>query len=352
MKTGKTLTQLAMEVERIENSKKDYRAPTTKLSFEGSQVALALPDGKEVFTPNANFHAQVAARLKIPKIYYDRMLSETPELLAENVNHWFAANPEKRMVRTLDGTARAFLSDKYRTLDHYDLLHATIPVLQEMPNVRVMSSEVTEKHMYLKVIFPDMETEVKGSKQVGDLVQAGLVISNSEIGHGSLKVEPLIYRLICTNGMTRNSSMKKYHVGKGNGTNFEDIQEMLTDNTKRLTDQAFWLQVQDIIRHSVNRDIFQNEVDRLSEATQVYIGNDDIVQVVKNTCASFQIGLDDERRMLTSLIQSNDFSKFGLANAVTNIANEHDSYEIATDLERIGGKIIDLLPGQWKDLTA
>lgn len=31
----------------------------------------------------------------------------------------------------------------------------------------------------------------------GDIVQAGFVVSNSEIGLGALKVEPLVYRLIC-----------------------------------------------------------------------------------------------------------------------------------------------------------
>jgi uncharacterized protein (TIGR00255 family) len=49
------------------------------------------------------------------------MLQEDPELLAANVNNWFHDQPQRRMVRTLDGKARAFLSDSYRTIDNLDV---------------------------------------------------------------------------------------------------------------------------------------------------------------------------------------------------------------------------------------
>ena len=41
------------------------------------------------------------------------------------------------MVRTLDGNARAFLSDRYRRLDNYDLLAHVLPMLRELPDARV-----------------------------------------------------------------------------------------------------------------------------------------------------------------------------------------------------------------------
>ena len=44
-----------------------------------------------------------------------------PELLAENVNSWFQREPTQRMVRTLDGTVRAFLSNRYRRIDNLDI---------------------------------------------------------------------------------------------------------------------------------------------------------------------------------------------------------------------------------------
>ena len=44
---------------------------------------------------------------------------------------------------------------------------------------------------HLKVVNKKMKTEVA----VGDVVQAGFVISNSEVGLGHLTVEPRIFRL-------------------------------------------------------------------------------------------------------------------------------------------------------------
>ena len=52
-------------------------------------------------------HQQIAARLNIPFRYYKKMQSESPDLLDQNVNRWLNQNPERRMIRVLDGKVRA-----------------------------------------------------------------------------------------------------------------------------------------------------------------------------------------------------------------------------------------------------
>lgn len=343
MKAGRTLQELAMEIERQNNAKADYVVQTRALTFEGNK--LVIPEVGEL-TIRENAHGQIANRLKIPKAYYDRMRQEAPELLSQNVNHWFQRADERRMVRTLDGDARAFLSDRYRVLDNFEMMSAVLPVLQEN-RVDIVSTQVTEQHMYIKVLFPDVQTEVKGSPQKNDVVQAGIVISNSEVGSGSLRVEPLIYRLVCTNGMIANTSMKKYHVGRGQGTSFEDVQELLRDETRMLTDKAFWMQVQDVVRSSINRDIFLAQVERLSEATEKKLEGDPVkaVELVRK-----QFGFTQEQGsdIMRHLIEGGDLSQWGVANAVTRTANDQEDYEAATHLERMGGRIIDLSERDWK----
>ena len=58
------------------------------------------------------------------------------------------------MVRTLDDRIRAFVSNKYRRLDNFDLIEAVLPTLEE-GNANIVSCEVTEKYLYLKAIMPD-----------------------------------------------------------------------------------------------------------------------------------------------------------------------------------------------------
>lgn len=72
-----------------------------------------------------------------------------------------------------------------------------MPVIAQMKNCSIASCDITETHLYLKVINKSMKAEITE----GDIVQAGFVVSNSEIGLGALKVEPLVYRLVCKNGM-------------------------------------------------------------------------------------------------------------------------------------------------------
>lgn len=235
MKTGKTLTELAMELERQSTAKKDFIASTAALEMTNTgELALESNTTFDEFPITDHAHSQIAARLDIPAKYYNRMRSGAPALLAANVNDWFHSNPERRMIRTLNGQARAFLSDRYHRLDNFDLAEAVLPILAEMgEGIRIVSTELTDSRMYIKVINERLELEVKK----GDVVQAGIAISNSEVGLGALKVEPLIYRLVCENGMiAQDYSKKRYHVGRN--AQEGEAYELFRDETLKADDRA------------------------------------------------------------------------------------------------------------------
>lgn len=350
MKEGSTLAAIATELSRQLTVRKDYHAPSDKIemiSSEGDFQLKGLVSDSLGITEHA--HSQFADRLSIPKKYYDRMRQTDPDLLTHNVNTWLHREPEGRLVRTLDGKVRAFLSSSYRCLDNYDLADAALPVLQEN-NCQVVSSELTETKMYLKAILPSLTTEIVGSRQKGDVVQAGIVISNSEVGNGSVKIEPMIYRLVCTNGMIApDSSLRKYHIGKG--ADVDGVREMLTDEARQADDRAFWLKVRDIVRGAFNRDIFLGLVGRIEAATQNRIISTNLMQVVEVTANKFALPEANKHSILTHLIQGGDLSQWGLCNSVTRTANDQNSYEVATELERVGGKILELSRQEWKVIS-
>lgn len=349
MKTGRNLNEIALELQRQAASKKDYLADTRRLSLRpGTDGAMLLEGVNGGMPVRPTAHNQLASVLQIPKPYYDRMLEQAPDLLAQNANHWLHAGPGKKLIRTLDGGVRAFLSDRYRPLDNFDLAEAVLPKLFSL-DAQVLSGEVTDRRFYLKAVTPKVQGEVKK----GDVVQAGVVISNSEIGEGSLRVEELTYRLVCLNGAIHAAAVRKAHLGRGAGNGhdlLEDAQEYFRDETRAAADRAFWLQVQDASAAVLDGDRLRKRLLEYQGAAERKIEADP-VEVVE--VASKRFGLNDDERgnVLRHLIEGGDLSQYGLANAVTRASQDVDDYDRATELEGLGGKVVELKAPDWKALA-
>ena len=356
MKQGRTLEKIGMELQRQRAARKDFLADTKSLVFktEGrdSMLSVLTEKGNHAFRINDLAHQQIAARLGIPYRYYQKMQLEQPRLLDENVNTWFRETPERRMIRVLDGNVRAFLSDRYRRLDHLELCAAVLPVIQGMKGASIESCEVTEAHLYLKVINKKTKAEVS----VGDVVQAGFVVSNSEVGLGSLRVEPLVYRLVCKNGMiSKDYAQKRYHIGRQAGGNAEEAYEIYSDETLAQDDKAFFMKVQDTVRCAVDEAKFQMTVDKLREAMHIPMEHDP-VKSVELLADKFLLTQNERGDVLRQLFISGDSSRYGLVNAVTAASQIASDYERATELERIGGEILAMptakaLPSTMKNIT-
>jgi hypothetical protein len=395
MKQGRTIGELAAEIERQRDAKRDFIAPTDQVQvtfaqptavesildavdLEGtaraveeqvqeahdsgeaitvaSQARVPVIDfptngGNSQFPIRPHAHGQISQRLEIPKRYYDRCRAEAPELWAEQVNHWLHAKNEKRLLRTLDGDLRAFLSNKYRPLDNPELAQAVLAVLGEF-QIDIVSSEITENRLYIQAVRKDLQAEIEGSPEVGDVVESGIVISNSEIGAGSLSIEPLIYRLVCENGLiSKDSALRKYHTGRGKGKDIEVAYELLRDETKRKTDEAFWLQVQDLTRAALDGAVFQDQVNALTETVGHKIESTKIEKVVEVTAEKLSLNDDERGSVLKHLIEGGDLSQYGLINAVTRTAEDVESYDRSIELERAGSTVLELPQREWKEIA-
>lgn len=346
MKEGRTLMEMAQELERQRAAKKDYISDTRNLRMDatGDGLQLSLRDDRShvvhMLGVNDNAHRQIGAALGIPAKYYDKMQKELPDLLAQNVNAWFDAEPQAKMIRTMDGRARAFLSDRYRRIDNYEIAQTVLPILGELEDAHVESCEVTENRMYIKVVNPRLQADVVP----GDTVQAGIMITNSEIGLGSVTVSPLLYRLVCTNGMVVNdAASRKYHIGRANtvGENFQ----IFTDETIIADDKAFMLKVRDTVRAAVDEARFGQVVNMMRAAKGIKLDTPDIPKFVELTATEFGLSQNEGRGVLDHLIRDADLSLYGLANAVTRYSQDVDSYDRATDLESTGYSILGMSRG-------
>lgn len=346
MKTGRNLQEMALELKRQNDAKRDFVVGTVHMDIsEAADIFRLLPDEDEAleFGMTNLFHRQMGDALGIPAKYYDKMRNEYPSLLAQNVNSWLWNDSPNHTIRTMDGTARAFLSDRYRRIDNYDIANAALPVITEMEGAKIESCEITENRMYLKVVNPRLEAEV----QKGDVVQAGIMISNSEVGLGSVTVMPLVFRLVCLNGMIVNDlGQRKYHIGR----TLDESWEMYSDATLEAEDNAFMLKLADIVRTAVDEAKFNIVIDKLREAAGVKIEGH-IPKVVELTSKQYGFNKNEEAGILQHLIQGGDLSLYGLSNAVTRASQDVSDYDRATTLEAAGWQIATMPRNIWSGIN-
>ena len=353
MKMGRTLIELATELNRQKNAKHDYLLDTRNITMDytndGHQITLhnAEQHMNTILGVNDIAHRQIGSTLSIPARYYNKMRSENPDLLAQNINSWFNIAPQTRMVRTLDGTARAFLSDRYRRIDNYEIAEAVLPIIDDIKDARIESCEVTDERMYIKVVNPRLETEVAP----GDIVQSGILITNSEVGMGSMAIQPLVYRLVCTNGMVVNdAATRRYHIGRGNES-AEDY-TLYSDATLAADDRALMLKVQDTVKAAVDQARFEKVVAMMKAAKEAKIITSDIPQMIELASSDYGFSKKEGSGILDHLIRNEEFSLYGFSNAVTRAAQDVESYDRSTDMESIGYTILGMSREKWNRLNA
>lgn len=347
MKHGRSLSELALEIERQQAAKKDFIADTREIEFFASPDAdPILRVGADEFAIRESAHRQIGAKTGIPAKYYDRMAKAAPGLLAANVNQWLHAEPERRMVRTLDGAARAFLTDRYQRIDNEHIAEVVFPVLADTPGIKIASCEITERKLYIKAVNERVREDVK----VGDPVEAGVLITNSEIGFGAVTISPIVHRLVCLNGMVvPDGKYRRNHVG-ARAEAAEDVYQLLSDEAIRADDRAILLKVRDVVRAALDEARFAQIVQRMRDATEGP-KMEDPVRTIEVLGSKLGLLEAEKPSVLRHLIEGGDISRYGMLNAITRSAHDVESYDRSTDLEAIGGRVLDLAPTEWRQLA-
>lgn len=350
MKSGRTIQELAAELQRQNIAKKDYIVNAQSMFMEDSaelfSISKGLDSGMREYNPFGMtdlFHRQIGTALDIPSKYYDKMRLESPSLLAWNVDWWLGKSDNSHMIRTMDNTARAFLSNRYRRLDNYEIAEAVLPVFAQMQDANVESCEVTDTHMYIKIVNRRLQYEAVP----GDIVQAGVVVTNSEVGLGSVSVMPLVYRLVCSNGMIVNDmGQRKMHVGRM----LEESWELFRDETIQADDKAFMMKLADTCRTAVDEALFGRVVEKLRQAAFAPM-TAPVSRVIELTSKQYGFNQIEQDNIMYHIINGGDLSLYGLGNAVTRASQDVESYDRATALETTGWQIATTPRNEWAELN-
>jgi hypothetical protein len=283
-------------------------------------------------------HDQIAGWTPIGTRYYRILMEQQPELWAENVNTWLATAVEnkRRMLRLLvdpdsdQATLRAYLSDQY---GRYEDVHLLRPVLERIKERgwEVAHCALTERRMYLRVLFPNLEGAVK----VGDPVRAGATFTNSEVGLGAWRFEGYLERLVCTNGMVMKdhfAGFNRRHITSRQSAGF------LSASTLALEDQLFQSKVADTLDVMADPERFENALALMRGTTEEEIEHPmEAVQVLGR-----RVGLTQDERTAVegNLVRGGDSSLWGLVNALTATARDISSFDRRAELEDQAGRVL------------
>lgn len=176
-----------------DRGKWDRKVPAAEM-WLGSNAQLVAMNGGPI--PDALAMSELATsqfcgRLGIPVAYYRRLPSDMKATVANFdlkrlADHNF-------VLRGKAGRVRAFLSGEYVAYDNAQIAEVAETLLRN-GNLTVKSFTLEETHYFLKVVSEELVDPPSGLK-------AGIMIGNSEVGLGSVSVEPFVFRKACTNDL-------------------------------------------------------------------------------------------------------------------------------------------------------
>jgi len=132
---------------------------------------------------------QLLNRVGIPILFWNRCPSHLHVANFEYFNQKY----EKEYLFRLDHGAgknhvRAVLSDQYSVIDDIDLFKIVFNALMNREDINYRCLQWDDRITQLSINFTDCTKEYEGRKYT-----AGLAITNSETGHSSVWIEPVVY---------------------------------------------------------------------------------------------------------------------------------------------------------------
>jgi hypothetical protein len=340
MKKGHDIRQVVQQINKDVKYKKDYIVTLNALEVKTSNNTypnLEFTDAPDQYSLTDHSMNQLCGKLEIGTQYLRKCLPVSQELVAHNLNFWIKNTKSKElMVRTIErdsdeflsNTARAVCSNRYKRIDNDVVVTHSLNKLMDL-GLDIKYVNYDRDTLNVTAVNPKVEGEV--SK--GDVVQSGVTITNSEIGSGSLIIQPFIYRLVCTNGMVAPRYLNRFyskHVGKIIIDPSQDDQYItIIDKMQKQIDLVN------------DNEVWKESFQKLKDSTKQTINSHQIVELVKKQGVTESERAQIFERLNHYVGDTFTTTKYDLANAITNLGNDEEkSDQRARFFQELGGLIV------------
>lgn len=188
-----TWNEVAARIIEDDRGKWDKKLPAAQL-WIGQNGQLMTTNGGPAPEPHVLSElatGQLCERLGIPATYYRRL---PPEMKATVANFDLKRMSERPfLLRGKSTHVRAVLSGEYVAYNN-SAIAETVESLLRSEGLQLKSFVLEETNCFIKIVSEELLEPASGLK-------AGIMIGNSEVGMGSVSVEPFVFRKACTNDL-------------------------------------------------------------------------------------------------------------------------------------------------------
>lgn len=272
--------------------------------------------------------SQLCTKIGAPASYI-RTLS--PRLQTACMNWGMVRQDGATLLRLAGGEVRAVLSDKYAAADDallLDLVGDTLDKAGYRDDARVRALALGT-HTVLRITIPNEGTPVK----VGDVIEHGIDIGNSELGLRSVQVTPVTYRLVCLNGMRAwrsDAALRMRHIGDP---------DRLRDQLRDAIPVAFAEARGDVERWELAVDTLVDSALDEIEALRTLGLNQVEVRAVGKSFADEHASREPEQTDVAERLRMRS-TAFHVANAITSAAKSRDTVPARLAMEEAGHRYL------------
>lgn len=300
---------------------RDMLANTNKMDFgyEGDSLLIDVGDGKKRMM-HQNAVTQIATKTGIlSKSNVNHFFAQGDwgkELLCRNLQEIYQKiNTERLLIRNIDNTVMAALSDKYMIVDTVSILSNLLETLSKS-NAVVVGAYFSDLKWWIRLVVKEVFEPVKN-----EVVMYGLQISNSDFGQGALEIKNFIVRLWCSNLATRDVIMRNVHLGKQLPVNIEWAKDTIEANSKTIS-----LKARDFIANALQPRTIDASIAKIAEAHEAKVDVEKYLKgairsnITKEECSEIKTIYNNTSNIELLPSSSGGDNKWRLSNAFSLVA--------------------------------
>lgn len=329
-------TQLPKAIEHFQTVPDDTIVKGELLDLvieETNQIKLKTAGLTTDWGVHDNAWQQICGKTGFPKQYAEKLRESDwgRELVSLNLNTIFA-NQEKRryLIRSVDGQARGFLSDRYRRLDMRPIMDNIFAEAQEVGAV-VIQAKASDVKGEVKFAYPAILEPVKDEP-----ILFWVSARASDFGDSKVEINIGITRAWCTNFATTDSLFSQVHLGKQLPDNIEFSEETYKKDTAFVVSAT-----RDTFKHGFSEKTIALLCEKIKKAAEEPAPKD-IGQALRR--AGLSKGEQEACETLYAMPDIEVLPKgdtmWRFSNAVSFLAQSTKSVDRQLELEEIAGDLL------------